>query len=332
MKKGLLLFLLSVGLSVWSTAQVTYYMSNQLVDDCKGILLDSENGDISGNYDHNENYTFTVCIPGSGDIILEFQAFCTEEDFDFIRIYDGPDTLSTLIFGPHSGEEEPPQLVATSGCLTVNFTSDPNVGCTGWIAEWYVEVEEPVPVNILPIAPVPCESSSINITFDEPVPCDSIFVAAFSLLGPQIPPISNVSPNPCNGQNTTSVTVNFAEPLATSGNYQITYTTYEYDECGELYVLRSTGNFLINDCPLFVNLEADDDPVCVGTCTTISAEVTGGIAGTYTYQWSTPITSDSSSAQVCPLGPSTYTLTVTDALGSSVVDSIMLEVNPASGD
>lgn len=310
-------------------AQPTYYMSNMIVDDCKGFLLDSENGDIGGTYDHNENYTFTVCIPGSGDILLEFQEFCTEESFDFIRIFDGPDTLSNLVFGPHSGEEEPPSFTFTNGCFTVHFISDPNVSCTGWIAEWSVEVEEPLPPDILPIGTVPCETSSMTITFDEPIPCDSIFVEAFSLLGPQIPPISNVSPSPCSGGTTTNVLVEFGAPLATSGNYQITYTTYEYDECGELYTLRASEDFLINDCPLFVTLEAADDPVCAGECTSIQAEATGGIAGSYVYQWSAPIQSDSAVAIVCPLATSIYTLTVTDALGSSVVDSITLMVNPA---
>ena len=69
----LLLLICSVQLSTMVVhAQVTYNMSNLTVDDCEGILLDSENGDIGGTYDHNENYTFSICIPGNGDIIMDF--------------------------------------------------------------------------------------------------------------------------------------------------------------------------------------------------------------------------------------------------------------------
>ncbi len=308
-----------------SLAQAEFYMSNQTVDDCKGILYDSENGDISGNYDHNENYTFTICIPGTQTIVMEFYEFCTEEMFDFITIYDGPDTMSTIIFGPHSGEIEPPLITAYSGCLTINFTSDPNVACTGWEAEWWVDVIEPLPPNILPITNLPCESTSMTVTFDEQIPCDSIYVSAFSILGPQIPGVVSVSPNPCSGGTTNSAIINFTEPLAVSGNYQVTFVSYKVDECGEVHELISTGNFSIIDCPLFVSLDTENDEICEGDCTTITSFVSGGLAGTYSYTWS-PVNSNSDSVVVCPTTTTSYTLLVSDANGSTAEDVITITV------
>ena len=309
-------------------AQPEFYMSNQTVDDCKGILYDSENGDISGNYDHNENYTFTICIPGNQPIIMEFYEFCSEEMFDFITIYDGPDTMSTIIFGPYSGEDEPPLITATSGCLTIHFISDANVACTGWEAEWWVDIVEPLPPNILPIANVPCESNSMVVTFDEQIPCDSIYASAFSIVGPQIPGIASVSPNPCSGGTTNSAIINFTEPLEVSGNYLVTFISYKIDECGEIHELISTGDFAIVDCPLFVDIESENDTICAGECALITSFVSGGLAGTYTYEWN-PVNLTSDTVVVCPITTTTYTLLVSDANGSTAEDIITITVLPA---
>ena len=51
-------------ISLGTNAQMIYNMSNMTVDECKGILLDSENGDPPNTYDHNENLTFSICLPG----------------------------------------------------------------------------------------------------------------------------------------------------------------------------------------------------------------------------------------------------------------------------
>ncbi|MBK7344754.1 MAG: CUB domain-containing protein [Saprospiraceae bacterium] len=154
---SLLLFILTTLIgSQTLSAQPTYMMSNALVTDCEGILTDSEAGQLPGTYDHNENFTFTICINQADKITLNFITFCTEEIFDIVRIYDGPDTLSTLIGGPYAGVVSPFSVTATSGCMTVNFISDPNVVCSGWVANWDTEVDPPVPPAFLPLANVPC--------------------------------------------------------------------------------------------------------------------------------------------------------------------------------
>ena len=59
-----------------SIAQPTYTMQTAIVDDCEGKLTDSENGPETGQYDHNEDYTFTVCVDGATEIIIAFNFFC----------------------------------------------------------------------------------------------------------------------------------------------------------------------------------------------------------------------------------------------------------------
>ncbi len=303
-----------------------YNMSNNTVSDCEGILFDSELGDVGGTYDHNENYTFSICIAGNGDIIMDFLEFCTEEDFDFLSIYDGPNISSPQIGDDYHGEIDPPQIVATSGCLSLNFTSDPNVVCTGWEAHWYVEIQDPIPVDILPIATVPCESNSLNITFAEPVPCDSIYLASFQLLGPQSPPIASVSPAPCIGNMTTNVSINLASPISTSGNYQVVWTTFEVNECGGIDTLISNEGFQVIDCPVSVFIDGEEE-VCAGDCITLTANASGGLAGAYTYNWSSNLP-DTRSVEVCPISNSTYTVTVSDANGSTDVNSITIAPLP----
>ena len=51
---------------------------------CNGNILDSEGGKNSGYYDHNENYTLTLSLPGATSIQLDFSSFCTEIDSDIL--------------------------------------------------------------------------------------------------------------------------------------------------------------------------------------------------------------------------------------------------------
>ena len=70
----LIFLFISLALSYIVNAQ--YTMSNQTVDDCFGTLSDSEaNTQQTGWYDHNENYTFTICPNGrfpSGFALIAF--------------------------------------------------------------------------------------------------------------------------------------------------------------------------------------------------------------------------------------------------------------------
>jgi len=53
-------------------AQPTYMMQDALVDDCEGTLTDSDNGPQVGQYNHNEIYTFTICVENATEIIIAF--------------------------------------------------------------------------------------------------------------------------------------------------------------------------------------------------------------------------------------------------------------------
>jgi len=107
-------------------------MSNGVVSGCSGTFYDS--GGDSTNYANNENYVYTICSDQPGKCIqLSFQSFAIEKDFDFVFIYNGPSTSSPLL-GTFTGTNSPGIITATSGCLTIRFSSDYTVNRGGWKA------------------------------------------------------------------------------------------------------------------------------------------------------------------------------------------------------
>lgn len=98
---------------------------------CSGALLDS-GGQGGGGYGNNEHFIITIC-PGDPDssITLSFVIFNLSAagsiPTDQLSIYDGPNTSAPLI-GTWSGTNSPGIVAAsfgnTSGCLTVEFTSN----------------------------------------------------------------------------------------------------------------------------------------------------------------------------------------------------------------
>ncbi|MBP6184438.1 MAG: gliding motility-associated C-terminal domain-containing protein [Saprospiraceae bacterium] len=318
MKPGFTLLLLLgwlTGTLNTGMAQTTYPMANQTVTECDGILTDSELGLLPGVYAHNENLTFTICINQADKITLNFVSFCTEETFDILRIFDGPDTLSTLIGGPYSGALGPFSVTATSGCMTVNFISDPNVVCTGWVAVWDTEVDPPLPPAFLPIGNVPCFSDEIILTLNKPVACDSVNASAFTLFGAKTYPVTNAVPINCVGGKTSTIRITLGSPIDFSGSYTVRFKGFQQDECGYPHPFSIETGFSVNDCPLSVLLSLNPDEFCAGHCTQLTATAAGGDPNTYSYKWS-PVAPNAMTIQVCTSVPILYSVTVTDAAGS----------------
>jgi hypothetical protein len=113
-------------------------MNNDTLSTCNGAFYDS--GGPDNNYNDNENYTM-VFTPGTTGAKLKaiFTAFDVEPQtnctYDYLKIYNGPDVLSTLI-GKYCGTDSPDTVVATStsGALTFVFHSDYSDNYPGWKA------------------------------------------------------------------------------------------------------------------------------------------------------------------------------------------------------
>ena len=114
-------------------------MQDGTFNSCDGVFYDSGSG--SATYQPSENFTITILpsIPG-GKIKFNFTLFDTENNYDFLKVYDGIDINAPLI-GSFSGPALPAALQNlmasdnnSSGGITFNFTSDGSAQGAGWVA------------------------------------------------------------------------------------------------------------------------------------------------------------------------------------------------------
>lgn len=314
-------------------AQPIYNLTGDLtVDDCEGFFLDSDAASDGVSYGHGEDFTFTICVPDAEYIEMFFSEFNTEFGLDVLTIYDGPDVNSPVI-GSYSGFGTlPPAVISSGNCLTIHWTSDVDgVAGTGWNAFWQAEVIEPtIPVVAFnPVAPT-CSTSTIQMVFDTPIECDSVYPGAVIFTGEINQTVTNVTPLDCNAGEATTFELELAPGLDESGAYHLDYTYYYTDDCQNVFELEIDGDFVVSDCPLDVDLFLDANSICAGECTEIWAEVTGGDPNTYNFNWSPALPNSEGPHQVCLAATQVYTLTVSDAAGSTPSnESITLTVIPA---
>lgn len=107
---------------------------------CSGTFYDS--GGATHSYTWSENSTMSFCPGTAGNgIRLAFSPIDLEQDWDLLKIYDGPTINSPLIagFGNSDNVILPAQTITastanTTGCLTAQFVSDGWWQNSGWSA------------------------------------------------------------------------------------------------------------------------------------------------------------------------------------------------------
>ena len=110
----------------------SYLMNNNTaVNTCGGLFFDG--GGSAANYTNNQNFTKTFCSSTPGSCLqIQFTSFALRAG-DNLTVYNGNSVASPLI-GTYSGTTLPPTMLSSSGCLTVNFTSNANLVDAGWQA------------------------------------------------------------------------------------------------------------------------------------------------------------------------------------------------------
>lgn len=308
-----------------SVAQLSFNMRDTIVTECKGRLFD--NGGPSSNYSHNANITFTICVNQAAPITLSFLSFCVEAGFDSLRIFDGPTTNSPQLGPTLTGNSTPAPVTALSGCMTLNFRSDANVACFGWIADWSTEIIPPVPPNISASTALPaCNQTAITVNFSQAVKCDSVYAGVFTINGPANANVIQANPIACNQGLASGAALTLNPGLTAGGSYQLIYTYRHLDACDSLWIFQRTFQIDVFDCPIEVNIIAEQDSLCADQCTYITAIATGG-NGQFTYAWNNGLPPTAGPHLICPVANITYTVTVDDtspALPASASKSITL--------
>lgn len=108
---------------------------------CSGtIVLTAPSGtftDVSGanDYANNSDCKWLLQPTGVTSITVSFDSFSVESGYDFVKIYDGADTNSTLL-AAFTGNSIPPSIISSGGVMLVRFISDFSYGAPGWQASY----------------------------------------------------------------------------------------------------------------------------------------------------------------------------------------------------
>ncbi|XP_078577923.1 procollagen C-endopeptidase enhancer 1-like [Branchiostoma floridae x Branchiostoma japonicum] len=114
---------------------------------CGGVLNETA-GSISPPYDDNMDCIWTISAPAGYFIEVEFTAFDLESggsscSYDYVAVYDGPDTSSELI-GKFCGSSIPAPIHSHSDIITVRFVTDRSVTESGFTLVYTTTDEHPI--------------------------------------------------------------------------------------------------------------------------------------------------------------------------------------------
>ncbi|XP_078685532.1 uncharacterized protein LOC144918544 [Branchiostoma floridae x Branchiostoma belcheri] len=98
---------------------------------CGGNLTAPSGGPVTspnypGNYGNNENCEWSITVPEGSIIRLTFDSFHTEEDYDFLTIYDGASDNAAEMEKLTGYRSQIIPIISTSSTLFLKFTSDWN--------------------------------------------------------------------------------------------------------------------------------------------------------------------------------------------------------------
>lgn len=98
-----------------------------------------DTGGPTGNYPNDERKLWLFTKAGATNVTLNFTAFNTEKNYDYLFLYDGGNVNSPLI-GKYSGTVNPGPITSTNDSLLVEFRSDCATISSGWTASYTTNV------------------------------------------------------------------------------------------------------------------------------------------------------------------------------------------------
>lgn len=120
----------------WHAVGIGFYFcyGTNIMTDVSGSIND---GSGAQSYNDFSDCKWLIAPEGANQITLRFTAFDTEQIYDEVLVYDGPDDTFPLL-GSYSGANIPPVITTSpgTGSMFVRFLSDYSFSGDGWIAEY----------------------------------------------------------------------------------------------------------------------------------------------------------------------------------------------------
>lgn len=108
--------------------------SHSIIQKCSGKLFD-DGGDL--NYTNNSNGSVTISAIGATSVSLSFTSFSFENNYDYLKIYDGSSVSSPLI-GSYTGSILPNSgfITSSTGSITLLQSTDSYQSESGFELSW----------------------------------------------------------------------------------------------------------------------------------------------------------------------------------------------------
>ena len=217
-------------------------MADTTVTDCFGELTDSGGEDDA--YGNNENFTFTVDAGSPldlqflGPIDIEPAAPGTGLLFDYLILYDGPNTGAPVLDTLYGNVPNPPSYT-TSGPLTVVFISDASAQPQGFHLEWSANPPPPVPPDLSISTLGGCPHGALSLALSEPVECGLMDWESLVLVGEDGSTWdvnASAAEALCPGFESDQLTLPLTEPLDGNCAFTLSFTVGLRDACDSVCV------------------------------------------------------------------------------------------------
>lgn len=156
-----------------------YIIEDGDITTCSGLFLD--NGGLDADYSANLDYIYTIYGSESAEtaiLSVDFTSFAIEYhascNYDYLEIYDGPNTTSDLI-GTYCGTDNPGTVISTNSdnALTFVFHSDASQEEAGWTAAINCTIIDQISMvganDALKVYPNPVHNGWLQIVLDQDI-------------------------------------------------------------------------------------------------------------------------------------------------------------------
>ena len=125
--------------SVRADGFVANYTTYGATDECSGDLVLTDPvgalSDGAGNYDNNALCSWTIQVEDAAGIELTFSSVQTEQNYDYLDVFDGADDYASLI-ASYDGTFYPATLSSTGAQMFVELDTDGSVTAPGFTATY----------------------------------------------------------------------------------------------------------------------------------------------------------------------------------------------------